>query len=395
MTLQIKKSILFKTLLLWCFFCSFFLAFVYFLFPVNINLLFLKDAFILLIFVLSLKFTSKIDLVFFYIILFVLFATLLSLTSKAPLMAKVTSLRQMIIPFILVLVGVNLGDRLNLNSLKKFIVNVAVFCLFFGFIEILFSIWHYINITNYFHIKNIPTYNLSYTERFHYPVFFIEPILGGLKRMTSFILDPINLGHTFAFIISLLMFDEGLIKKRDKKYALILFFAIGLCLTFSKGAILQLILTIFFVTKKISLSIKLIIVGLLCVLLIHAANFHDGIKIHLDGLVVSLSNINLFGHGLGTVGNQAAMFGNPILKIGDTYFGSILGQIGVVGYLLWFLPFFVIIRRVNYNLIAKIFLAQILISMISENSFNLLSIFLVCTFLGIYYVKFLKNSVDE
>ncbi|GLU43206.1 hypothetical protein Musp01_08300 [Muricauda sp. NBRC 101325] len=106
---------------------------------------------------------------------------------------------------------------------------------------------------------------------------------------------------------------------------------------------------------------------------------------HVEGLQSTIANVNFFGHGLAKTGNQAFMFGDPSVVIGDTYIGAIVGQIGILGFLLWISPFIVILRRLNFNLTSKILIAQLIIALISENAFNLLSVFLVCIFIGIEY----------
>lgn len=393
MRLEIKKELLLKSIIYWCFFCSFFLAIVYHFFKIPFNLLFLKDLFIILGFLVSIKISKQVNLIYLCIYFFIIYICIISLFSPAPIMAKIASIRQIIIPFILILIGCNLARGIRLEVIKKYVISLALVSLFFGLLEVYFSLWHYLDITEYFTIKNIPTYSRVFKDKFRYPVFFIEPIFGGIKRMVSFVLDPINLGHIFTFILALLLFDDNLSYGKRKRYFLAFLFLLGLILTFSKGALLQFILILFFVSKRISIGLKLIVILVFCVIVSYAANFHMGVKIHLLGLLEAIKNINLFGHGVGMVGNQAYMFGEPILKIGDTYFGSILGQIGVIGYLLWLVPFLIIIKKIKYNFVAKIFLAQLLISIISENSFNLLSVFLVCLFLGIYYIKKSKTAM--
>lgn len=389
----ISNYSLLKITVLWCFFCSFILGVFYMLFPLNINLLFLKDFTLLGVFVLSLKFSSKVNVVVFLALFFLFFLVFQTfLTDSAPF-AIASSVRQMIAPYMLFFIGYNLMTTDTYVSFKKFVIVVGLFIAIFGFIEILFEIWHYINLTNYFNIKNVKVYNLSYPKRYNYPPFFIEPLNGGIKRMTSTILDPINLGHTLTFMVSLLIFDKDL-KELKWRRLFIFLLLIALFLTFCKGAMLQLAILTFIVSKVFSFNIKVLIIVAMTFLLYYMANFHYGIYVHLKGVEESFNVMSFLGEGLAKIGNQAFLNGEQTSKVGDTYFGAIVGQIGVIGYFLWIIPFIIVMKKLKFNLISKIFISQLLISIISENSFNLLSVFLVCIFLGIEYKKYQYN-VEE
>lgn len=392
MVFKVKNISIIKALFVWCFFCSIVLALVYNITDTKINLLFVKDLVILIFLVIVFNLALKVNRFSFFSILFFSYLFVSSIFSDAPLMAKAASIRQMVIPFVLVFIGVFLGKGTNLIKAKRVALKIGFVVLILGIFELALSIWHHINITGYFDVKNIPVYNLSYKNLYYYPVFFIEPILGGLKRMTSTMLDPINLGHTFAFLLSMVFFEDGIIKKQVNKYWLAFLFSISLILTFSKGAILQVIIIVLLMNSKLSRGIKVLIILVLSLILVYFSKFHAGVLKHLEGLISAISNLNLFGHGLGKTGNQAFMFGEPTIKIGDTFFGAIIGQLGLMGYILWILPFYYIIKCLNVNLVSKIFIAQIFISLISENSFNLLSIFLVCIFIGMEYKQKLSIS---
>jgi hypothetical protein len=280
----------------------------------------------------------------------------------------------------------------SIDLVKRYMIKIGILVVLMGFIEVYYSVWHFIDITDYFKIKEIPVFDKTFKRFYNYPVFFTEPLFGGVKRMTSTLLDPINLGHSFAIIISLLVFDETLKYSKINKRLLIILFSIGLILTFSKGALLQLILFLFIANNRISIIMKVIILVVFTMLLYYASNFHFGIRLHLHGIETALKNINLLGHGVGKVGNQAFMFGEQSIEYGDTFFGSLLGQIGIIGYFLWILPFIIIINKLKFNVISKILISQLLLSLISENAFNFLSIFLVCIILGLEYRKALSNE---
>jgi hypothetical protein len=395
MYLKISKETSLILIVIWLLFSSIFIASIYLLFEnPPINLLILKDLFLIVGLGLIITNFRKIKVNIFNISLFAFFAFIFitSFFSDALLFGKLASVRQIIIPFILILIGLNAGLNENqFTGFKKNLIKLVFLITIFGFFEIFFEIWHTFNLTNYFQAKNIPVYGLDNLNFYNYPVFFIEPIFQGIKRMSSTLLDPINFGHVLTFILSLLIFDKSLNLSRKLKNLLILFFSVALLLTFSKGAILQLFLVFLFAFKRISVGIKLIILSILVYLMIFMSDFHDGIKIHIEGIKSAIESITFFGYGLAKTGNQASLFSEQSIEIGDTFIGSILGQIGILGLFLWILPFYILVKKNKYDLISIIIIAQLLIAIISENSFNLLSISLLCITLGIKTTRVYEN----
>ncbi|MNZ96818.1 hypothetical protein D3C78_1160290 [compost metagenome] len=106
-----------------------------------------------------------------------------------------------------------------------------------------------------------------------------------------------------------------------------------------------------------------------------------GILIHINGLFNSISNMSLFGHGIGSSGNYAKMFSENLnqyaeLGISDTFIGSLIGQTGILGLTLWLLLIYTPTlptqkKSTNGHLI--ILTSIILISIISENTMNITS----------------------
>jgi hypothetical protein len=387
MELKISKKTMLTIIVIWLLLSSIFIASLYLIIKnPPFNLLILKDLFLFLGLGFIISKFNKIKINPFNISLFIFinFLLFISFFSDAPLFGKLASVRQIIIPFILILIGLNAS--LNKNqfiAFKKNLIKLVFTITLFGFFEIIFEIWHVFNLTNYFQSKNIPVYGLDNLRFYNYPVFFIEPIFHGIKRMSSTLLDPINFGHILTFILSILIFDKSLDLSRKFKPLIILFFSIALLLTFSKGAILQLFLVFLFIYTRISVGIKLIILSILIYIMIFISDFHDGIKIHLQGIKNAIESITLLGHGISKTGNQASLFSEQNIEIGDTFIGSILGQIGMLGLLLWILPFYILVKKNNYDLLSLIIIGQLIIAIISENSFNLLSVSLLCITLGI------------
>lgn len=355
----------------------------------SLNILGLKDVVIFLVmglYILTLKNTNLKPFLSLYPVAVVLFFA--AVFSPAPTFAIVASLRQLIVPLILIFSSyLAIRSEKDLFSLfKKIRFNLWILLLF-GFSEKIFGFWRYIDLSNFFKAKNIP---LSPDK---IPYVFIEPIAGGINRMVSLLLDPINLGHTLICLLCL----ELVFSDKYQKIRIILVIA-GLALTFCKGAILQLFLIFIILNKDLDVAIRLLITAGLILFVVMFSDVHGGILTHFNGFIAAFDNISAFGGGLGTAGNQSLMFAGKLKGIGedgigDSFIGAIIGQIGVIGLLFWLIPFFIFSKHFSSNDIFKrILVSQLLIAILSENSFNLLSIYTICLIIGAKLSIAIKNS---
>ena len=334
------------------------------------------------------KITIYIMLIFplFFILLYGFFS------SDANMIAKFASIRQMINIYVFALLGYLVINKLELERLfYKLQVYIVFIVVLFGFYEYFFEPWSTGIISDYFEAKSIPVNNNGVPFFFFEPTSFLAGVLDlspVLPRMVSSFLDPINLGHNLVFWFFLLYYKKDLFVIGSLRYILMFLILIALFLTFSKGAWLQFVLVILLFGLKLNAFWKSLIIFLVISSLFYAADFHPGVRIHVSGFVHSIININLFGHGLGQVGNYASMFGvQKTVMIGDTYIGAVLGQVGVVGVLAWFFPIMIMLYRVNRllggSLAIRLIIPQLLIALFSENAFNLLSIINIGLLLGI------------
>jgi hypothetical protein len=268
---------------------------------------------------------------------------------------------------------IRIKEEERLTSIVHFLYKTSIWVVFLGLIFRFSNLWAVLDLTNYFNLKGIPVDNrgLSYM--------FYEPALSYTERLVSTVLDPISLGHMLAAPLILCyysVFTEG-----KKRKILFFFLSLGLILTFSKGAILQVILALFFFNKSLSPTTRFLIPSLFVALALLTLNI-EGILIHLFGLKNAIVYLNLFGHGLGMVGNYAKMFAEDLsiyykFEISDTFIGSVIGQIGLIGFAFWisfFLPKIksIIFSRTNH-VGAIILTSQLIIAAISENTFNFTS----------------------
>ena len=98
----------------------------------------------------------------------------------------------------------------------------------------------------------------------------------------------------------------------------------------------------------------------------------------------AIINVNWFGHGLGLVGNYAKMFATDLtiyntMHISDTFIGSVLGQLGIVGLCFWssyFARYFIDLFRRILMPGSIIIISQLIISILSENTLNFTTFFI-------------------
>ncbi|MFC3340484.1 hypothetical protein [Paracandidimonas soli] len=287
----------------------------------------------------------------------------------------VANIRQLIAPIVVLYFFCSIRlSGFDVRAIYGFLkLNLFVVFLWGG-VELYFELWKKADLSLFFTLKGIPVdqYGLSYM--------FYEPIIGYRERMTSSFLDPISLGHFFACFFILAFYKK---ESFGKYRALFLFISLlGLTLTFSKGAMLQLFVALTVLNGFIPLVIRFFCALMPLMVYLVIPN-KTGINIHLSGLYNSITNINIFGYGIGSVGNYAKMFSDDLSVyyekgISDTYIGSLLGQIGSLGLFFWlFLMVLAIFPLSNRNRTPLILLSSLIaVSAVSENTLNITSFLL-------------------
>ena len=314
-------------------------------------------------------------LILFHILLFVFFIGGITFFLFDFHYWQVYNIRQLLAPFLIISFPYIIKIPIKLNKeLILFILRFILFLIIIGVVFMFVDIWSVIDLSNYFSAKGIPTYSNGM------PAMFFEPSMNYANRLVSTILDPISFGHIITACFISLFFIKSL--GRNRKLFLIIFL-IGLLLTFSKGAIFQLIIALFLLNNRLNIIVRILVPFLTLVFGFFFINL-AGIIIHFKGLYFALINANLFGHGLGLVGNYAKMFAEDLsvyneMKISDTFIGSVLGQLGIIGLLVW-LTFFYrhLIDLLRNRMLAGsiIIISQLIISVLSENTLNLTSFFI-------------------
>lgn len=400
--LLIRKLVFLKLLITWLAISSFLLILFYNYFNSSINLLALKDVFIYLLVSLSFfifydkyKINKKVLIYFMFLFIVLIYAFLIS---GAPLFAKAASTRQIITPFILMFLGYQFTrSPYDYRRLIRFIILLSFIIVGFGFFERFSHLWLILSLKEYFALKNIMLFPIGY------PVMFIEPLsfnefdgIKGLSRMVSTLLDPINLGHTLAAIITVVYYERFIFKGFFLRTLVLTISFIALLLTFSKGAYLELLFIFFIFNKDVNIILRLLSIVLIFVVGYYISLHHNGFIVHFLGFYNIFEYLSFFGNGLATFGNYAHMFATDTVEktgVADSFWGSLIGQIGLIGFLIWYSIFHKIIENFPYNhYLTRILVAQFLFSALSENAFNLLSVFIPMFLIGSYFASIKYNK---
>ncbi len=372
---------LIKTNLIWAVVAPIVLAFFTMIIS-NSAVFILKDAFFYfsfsLLFLLPNRFfnvKNKLRPIIF-ILLFLLFIILITFVFHDFHVWQVYNIRQLLAPIMIVSFVAYL--KTNVEFTQKiiiYIINLVLWLIIIGGIFSVINIWNFFDLTNFFNSKGIPTYSDGT------PAMFYEPAMNYCPRLVSTILDPISFGHIITSAIVSLYFLKSISIKRRKTYLFILL--LGLILTFSKGAIFQMILCLTLLNSRSNIFFRILIPITVLVL---GYFFIDlkGVIIHFKGLYFAFKNINWFGHGLGMVGNYAKMFATDLtiykkMQISDTFIGSVIGQIGILGFCFWglyFMRYFLDIFKKVLMPGSLIIVSQLIISILSENTLNFTSFFI-------------------
>lgn len=375
----------FKFSILWGAFCSVLIFLAIFVGVKTSGIFAIKDGVIYLLSGLFLSTIVKergsnfnIFLIICFTLLIVLNYGILNPNYKAPL----ANVRQIIGPLIVLLIYCQIKlERAAAFSALRYLCWIVITVFSLGVIEQVFGIWSKLNLTTFFDLKGIPTDSsgLSYM--------FYEPLFGNRIRMTSTFIDPISLGHFFASAGTLLFYT-----KNKKKVTKIAFYCcvVGLMLALSKGAILQFFIAIVLLNKNVNFLFRLIMatIPLMVLFFLESA----GIAMHVNAFVNAVKTITIFGYGIGNAGNYAYMFGKSAisqeLKIGDTYVGALLGQIGLVGTILWmYVGSSVVLLSTGVKKHTEIgiimFISIVTVSTVSENTMNITSFLLPAIMIGL------------
>ena len=319
------------------------------------------------------------------------------------LAALLAGFRQWVLPFGMIALGIAWSNPTETNTTKSgqnahnqgIPQRLAWFLLAGTILAYLGTITGSLNgLRTYFEAKQMP-----YIDGV--PQQWVEPVAGGLYRAAGWWLDPVSNGHVWVWTLALL------VSVSHRQSLVLVASAIALFLTMSKGAWLQALMVALMmgalelcklplVSKKpawLRRFFYVLILGgplLLPVPVRWMADLHPGIAIHWHGWSSAVRDLSWTGDGLGSHGNVAILMhsmnhpSTHATTIFDSAWGSLLGQTGTVGLLLWLGTWIRLGYAVGktYPLLGLLAYVQVVISMFSENALNPMAMFPLCLSLG-------------
>lgn len=323
--------------------------------------------------------------------------------SEIPIFAKAVSARQVALPAILYLLGRSLVlSSEGLNRHIRFLYILSFGIVITGFLEqVLFpeSIWFDLGIFSYMINKGLELWARGSLNFYSYD---LQPLVGiVIKRMTGIFADPTTTGHFLAIPAAIALAHSA--KRTFNPQVGILFF-IGTLLCFSKGGTLVLLVYGWWYLRDNPrtrvLATSIFVSGLLGAIaaVLYAITHPTSITNHMFGFVTNLLSIAQypFGRGIGYSGNFAALFsglGKDEVGAGESFIGSIIGQMGLPGLLLTVIFTAVLVTALSRvenagekelsRVIGGLILGTVIASLLSESAMSYLGTGLTFIYAGI------------
>lgn len=257
----------------------------------------------------------------------------------------ISSLRNVISIFVFFFIGYYSSRRVELRKFENIMLVFGLIVIIVGIYDVLVgdTFWRELNITDLWTKKGIRVQASGLPTNFYSS----ETINGErIRRMASTFADPVNLG---AFL-----FAAFSIAWHKKNKITSFFMVIGMILTVSKGAWLGLLIftcvyAFYYLPKPVFISVMagagLTGVGFLIYAFKTSAN---SVFLHISGLVAAFRGLitNPLGSGIGSNGVLARQFSgfSANSEITETGLGMIIGQLGIVGFLVYTAFFWYLVK---------------------------------------------------
>ena len=263
----------------------------------------------------------------------VAYAGVLFLFNPVSFTSFASTLRNLIAPFVFLVLGLVLAGRCRISGLCFWVFVYGLVVSLFGLYEVFLSplFWKSANIGELWDLKGI---GVSKSTGLPSNFYSSESIGGNLlRRMSSLFADPVNLGtFLFAFLA---------IAWYCHRWVFVALAGVCCLLTVSKGAligVLVLVLAYVWVRFGKSLYTRLAFGGVAAAataFLVYSMLFTTGsVAAHMSGFVGGIKSIfrNPLGYGCGNVGILAVLTNdNHVKGLEESGFGVIAGEVGIVG----------------------------------------------------------------
>lgn len=285
-----------------------------------------------------------------YIAILILCSLLSAVISRGNPISMISSFRNIISVLLFFYMGYIASSRCDVRSFYEVLVAIGVVVVIFGFVDVASrgELWKSLNITDLWTKKGIALQPSGLPTNFYSS----ETINGSrIRRMASSFADPVNLG-SFLFVVFVLCW-------RNKHFIFAILTIFAIALTVSKGALLGLL--IFFCVYAYHRLPRFVFVGTLigtfCVgvaFLLFASNSGaNSVFVHISGFTSAFKSLlnHPFGNGLGSNGVLARQFSDQSANsdITESGIGMIIGQIGLIGLVVYVL-FFLNVTRLSFTI---------------------------------------------
>lgn len=326
--------------------------------------------------------------------------------SDASISAKLVCIRQLFLPIVCFVYGrqVKVKDD-DLQVLYNIIIYVGIGIAIFGFIELFFlkdEFWRFIGSEAYFKNKGIEDWTKDGVMVSFYTYDLMSIFGGAVRRFVSIFAEVLATAHFLFLSLAITFFKyKGILRNKIIICGLML---LAIILTISKGVILimgiAVVVIIYYYYENKKLTLALIALGVIGLVIIVFNSYGEATSTgyHLEGLVHNFQNIKIFGYGLAKSGNFALIYGDSSQNVlsGESFIGTMLGQIGILGTIIYIIYNFVIIKRYIINkhkdkedsIIALILILGVLLeSFLSESAISFLGTGFYFVLAGIIYNK--------
>lgn len=338
------------------------------------------------------------SLLLYLILLYSLFTLLV--TGSVNILSVLSSLRNVISIFVFFLLGGLASKKVNIDKFEYLILFFGFIVIMIGFYEFFINqdMWKFLNISTLWQKKGIALQPSGLPTNFYSS----ETLFGErIRRMTSTFADPVNLG-SFLFVL----FCISWFKNKKIIASLVL---VSIVLTVSKGAFLGILIFIlmFSLYKKgirtfLSLIFPVLGVGIAFIVYAYFTSANS-VFLHISGFISSLVSLfyQPFGNGLGSTGVLAKQFSgfSSNSSITETGLGMIIGQLGIIGLIIYVVYFILLFRNINLlkNVDEKVLCMTLFLSISINILFNEVALSpnscaLYFIFIG-YFLE--KNSMKD
>lgn len=287
---------------------------------------------------------SKFELGCFLCIFVIVFYSLIYGSSS--ISGVLASVRQLYLPFFFLLLGcISFSEHDEIKKSMQFFIKMMVISVFFGLIEMKLGdeFWIRIGYSAFAKLKSIESGLTSDTGISG--AFYSWDLGIRIRRMGSFLAEPVILGQLFAIALVAAIFYKGLFKNKIQKYMIIFILALGLLFTLAKGGIIIALFAFAFIMGKIwhkqglAMMTKIAFVIILSVGVVYTFISGANGVTHIGGLIDNLRYLPNypFGRGVGSVGNLGYNYGGrgTLVVNGESFIGAAIGQIGVVAIIIY------------------------------------------------------------